>query len=326
MSLAEQYTNNASTTLNGGISNAVTTIVVTSATGFPTAGNFRLKIESELLLVTAVSGTSWTVTRGIEGTAGAVHADLTAVQHLVTAGALDSIRADLIDASAFASRRAAAKAGNIHLATDGPYLSRDDGTNWTAFGPLYKLTPVVPGNFAWLNQLSATETIIGGAAILAAEAGRASPSVVARIKAPAMAAPWTATMCFVPRMKPNSAGGTVNALCGFVAYEVATTKMLTMGLFQNDTPDRVVSFAQSSGPTGSFTTVTNLIISIGRPMWFQLSNDGTNLIWRYSTDGLVFSQIATETLTTHFTTAPDRIGYALNQDATAMTVYSWLEN
>lgn len=321
----EKYVNNATTTLNGAIDNVQTSVVVTSSTGFPSSGNFRIQVESELMLVTAVAGTTWTVTRGAEATTAATHADTTALASVYTAQAIDAIRAEQIQRGTLSGRPAASRAGNLYLLTDGPYLCEDNGTAWANFGPLAVLTPVVQANFSWLNQGGATETAFGGAVVLQAEASRASPSVAARIKAPS-AAPWTVTVCFVPQMKPTTAGGTVNAFCGLVAYESGTTKELNLGLFQNDTPDRVVSFSQSSGPTSSFSTVTNLIISIGRPVWFQLSNDGTNLIWRYSTNGFTWAQISTETLTTHFTTAPDRIGYCVNQDATGMTVYSWLES
>ncbi len=86
----EKLANNASTTLNGNINNSTTSVVVTSASGFPTSGNFRILIGNEILLVTAVSGTTFTVaTRGsIESTGAASHATGSQVTHILTAGAL----------------------------------------------------------------------------------------------------------------------------------------------------------------------------------------------------------------------------------------------
>lgn len=84
----EQLVNGPSTTLNGAITNVATSLVVTSATGFPASGRFRLKIESEILIVTGVSGTTFTVVRGAEGTSGAAHADLTPVACVLTKAAL----------------------------------------------------------------------------------------------------------------------------------------------------------------------------------------------------------------------------------------------
>jgi type II secretory pathway pseudopilin PulG len=41
--------------------------------GFPTAPPFRIKIDGEILLVTAINGGTWTVSRGQDNTAAAAH-------------------------------------------------------------------------------------------------------------------------------------------------------------------------------------------------------------------------------------------------------------
>lgn len=320
--VVEVYTNNASTTLNGTINNSVTSLVVTSATGFPTSGNFRIIVEDEIMLVTAVSGTTFTVTRAHEGTTGASHASGVAVTQVHTAGAIDSIRSDQIKVGAYGSRPAASKAGNLWISNDGPYISHDSGSVWAILGPLHKMTPVVPGDFSWVNQLSATETIRGGVACLESEAGRATPSLAMRLKT-APSTPYTVTVGFVGQVKPTT-GQTVNSFFGFIWRESSTGKVFNMNIFQCDTPDRFVSFTQPSA-TGAFTTVTNFTGNIGRPIWFQLHNDGTNLVWRHSVDGLTFHQISTVAKTTPFTTGPDQVGYVVNGGETRLSVYSWLE-
>ena len=65
--MAEQFKNLASTTLSGDIDNATTSVGVASAMGF-TGGNFRILVDSEIMLVTGVSGTTFTVVRHQEGT------------------------------------------------------------------------------------------------------------------------------------------------------------------------------------------------------------------------------------------------------------------
>jgi len=94
----EQYANNAQTTLSASIASGSTTLTVASAASFPTSGNFRIKIDSEYLLVTAVSGTTFTVTRGIESTLAASHASGATVTHVLTAGGLQQIIADAVAA------------------------------------------------------------------------------------------------------------------------------------------------------------------------------------------------------------------------------------
>jgi Tfp pilus assembly protein PilE len=67
------------TTVNGTLSTGGTTLTVSSAAGFPPTPEFRVKIGSEILLVTAVSGTTWTVGRGYDGTNPAAYTNGTTV-------------------------------------------------------------------------------------------------------------------------------------------------------------------------------------------------------------------------------------------------------
>lgn len=63
----------ATTTLSAAISSTTaTTLTVASATGFPT-GNFTILIGTEQMTVIGVSGTTWTVIRGANGTTAATH-------------------------------------------------------------------------------------------------------------------------------------------------------------------------------------------------------------------------------------------------------------
>lgn len=84
----EQFANNASSTLSSGISSGATSLSVASASAFPSSGNFRILIDSEIFLVTAVSGTTFTVTGAQESTTAASHSSGTTVTHIVTAGGL----------------------------------------------------------------------------------------------------------------------------------------------------------------------------------------------------------------------------------------------
>jgi hypothetical protein len=55
-------------------SSGTTTIKVASASGFPTSGNYTIKVDNEDMIVTGGQGTTtWTVQRGREGTSAATH-------------------------------------------------------------------------------------------------------------------------------------------------------------------------------------------------------------------------------------------------------------
>jgi hypothetical protein len=64
--MAEQFSNAATATLVAGISPGDTSLTVSDASGFPSSGDFRLRIDNEILLVTAVAGPVFTVSRAVE--------------------------------------------------------------------------------------------------------------------------------------------------------------------------------------------------------------------------------------------------------------------
>lgn len=90
----EQFANLASSTLNGAITSAATSLTVFSATSFPTSGNFRIVVEQEIMLVTAVTTNVFTVTRAQEGTTAQAHNSGVLLTHVVTAGAVVQAKYD----------------------------------------------------------------------------------------------------------------------------------------------------------------------------------------------------------------------------------------
>lgn len=84
----EQFTNLATTTLSTGVNDLVTTVSVSDASKFPTIGQFRVRVENEFMIVTGVSGTSFTVVRGSEGSTAAAHLSGAAITQVLTAGAM----------------------------------------------------------------------------------------------------------------------------------------------------------------------------------------------------------------------------------------------
>lgn len=90
----ETFANLASTTLNNGgtLTAGATSCTVTSGATFPSTGQFRIIIDSEIILVTANSANVFTLVRGQEGTAGASHTDGSAVTHVGTAAVMKTIQ------------------------------------------------------------------------------------------------------------------------------------------------------------------------------------------------------------------------------------------
>lgn len=94
--MAEQIANSAQSTLAAGITNSQSTLVVQSAAGFPTLGNFRLQVDAEIMLVTAVSSTTFTITRAVEGTSAASHLAGSFATLIVTAASIIALITDRV--------------------------------------------------------------------------------------------------------------------------------------------------------------------------------------------------------------------------------------
>lgn len=93
----ERIYNGVSTTITQAITETDTIITVANTDGFPVLPQFRIRIENELLLVTAVNLNRFTVQRGVEGTTATQHYANTSVQGITTAQALMNVRTDPVD-------------------------------------------------------------------------------------------------------------------------------------------------------------------------------------------------------------------------------------
>lgn len=101
--MAELYTNEAVTTLGASLTSGGTSATVASSTGFPSVTTssgdwFMARLEKavddgtkEWVKVTNVSGTTWTITRGQEGSTGVAWASGDKIRHIVTAGSLTNL-------------------------------------------------------------------------------------------------------------------------------------------------------------------------------------------------------------------------------------------
>src|SRR6187551_138209 len=88
--MAHNYTNTASKALlDGNINSSVGSLAVTGYTGYPSAPFYILvdrdTSAAELMEVTAVAGSTLTVTRGTGGTAATSHSSGATVEHVIPA-------------------------------------------------------------------------------------------------------------------------------------------------------------------------------------------------------------------------------------------------
>jgi hypothetical protein len=137
----EEFANNASTTLSAAIvSTGATTLTVASTSAFPGSGNFRVLIDNELVIVTGVAGTTWTITRGAEGTTAATHLNGAAVVHVLTAASIIAAVSERITAAiagTIATNIAAAVATAVTNMSARDTKTFADATARAASAPVY---------------------------------------------------------------------------------------------------------------------------------------------------------------------------------------------
>lgn len=99
--MTEQFANNAASTLNGSITSGALSLTVNTPNPFPTSPQFRLLLGSssstaEIVLVTAVSVNTFTIVRAQEGTTAQAWGNTTPVTHVLTAGAVNQQKTDVL--------------------------------------------------------------------------------------------------------------------------------------------------------------------------------------------------------------------------------------
>lgn len=277
----ERFANDAETTLNGAINDVVTSLTVTSATEFPTEGDFRLLIDLEIVLVTAVAGAVFTIVRAQEGTTGASHTDLAPVIQIVTEDGLQSYLRESVDP--WFNERPPYR---IHNAS-GNKLTKSDFTqvNFT--------------NTTAVDNLGGFISIENDDAPLGAHSLR----VLVRT---APSTPYTIEGCVDMGIGalhiPTSGSGHF----GLLFRETSSSKIVSISFRPNDVYavwnwTNATTFASAATSGDSFSHFDRV--------WMKISADGTNLTYDISHDGINYVQLFTSVKGLFFTTAPDQVGF-----------------
>lgn len=296
--MTEQFANNATTSLNGSITSGATSLVVTSSSLFPSSGNFRVSIDGEIILVTGVSGTTWTVTRAQENTTAIAHNSGAAVTHILTSGALTQLKSDTIQATHSSglstARPSATGSGTLYFCTDIPALYFDDpSTNaWKQFATEYMSKPAAASSYTVVGNVNLTQL---GDAIRAVRLNNNATSC---------------DVAVIPTSLSSSGTWAVSLTCVWMANLGATFPMIGVCVTNGVTSGSSVGYAMfmysnGAGPTtgqlgGLFAEFTvggarigsqinsvvvlyHLLTSAGR-LHMRLLNDGTILHAQVSPD------------------------------------------
>ena len=287
----EQFANAAVSTLNGAITSGSTSLVVANASAFPTSGNFRIGVESEIMLVTARSSNTLTITRGQEGTVAAAHNNGVIVAHIVTAGAISQAKSDAV-------------------------------------------ATVIPGVISvTAPPLAATWTLVnaGGATIVngtrsnvifsAASAGSTSNNrrlAWSNLSYPAT--PFTYTVGMYVQ-----AFATSNVLAGITVGDSGANFIEFTLVFASGVLIELSKWSSPTTSTGTYQQFNSYPLSPSQFLYFHMHDDGTNLTWAFSLDG-IFSNgvIIDQRARTDFLT-PAKLGLVIdpfNTDSLRGNVYA----
>mgnify|MGYP000843565616 FL=1 len=303
----ERFANGGLSSLDAAIDNDDLALTVKSAVGFPTGGNFRIIIDSEIMLVTDVLGKTFTVTRAQEGTSAASHDADAAVFHIITAGALAQRDIDQFTTGTVANRDAAGQAGRLYLPTDG-YIARDSGLDWERM-PFWRLTPPNAGDFTWVNQGSATVTDRKGMMVLETPSVASGENLRCLVKS-APATPYTITVALLAHGPIYTTGYTLPHY-GICLRESGSGKLLVYGFGYNSYPFRF-QYAQMTNPTTIATGgIVDTTVARHWPQWLRVSDDGTYRRVYISGDGVKWNLAVSAESRTVFLTA-DQVGVFAN--------------
>lgn len=284
----ETWSNGGSSTLNGGITAGATSLTVTSATSFPAYPDFKIKINDEVLTVTAISGNVFTVERAVDDTAAAAHSDGDTVTNVVTRDGLE---------------RAFQDNYGIDYSDGYPYNRiLAEGVTKTA------------SDFTWLNQGSATcVDADDGGLILQTNVSENLRQVRGKyLTAPST--PWTCT-CFVlmgPGMKNFSGGHGLTV--GLFARESSTGKLYVLNMRTDS-----IQMEKQSSVTAYNGAVDSYIDNLAEAIWFRLGDDGTDMTGEVSHDGKNWQLCFDEPRGTYMTggPGPDQVGFYMSNGQSA---------
>jgi len=328
----EKFANNAATTLSAAITTTTaTSCTVTDASGFPASGNFRIKIDGEILIVTDVSGTTFTIARGAEGTVAATHESGADVIHVLTKGGLEARVANRFLTDLYANKPAAGVKGRLFIPTDGLFLEYDDGAAWHQYGPFRRFKAPPQTGWQWINRGNATATFVGGALVLEdPELDFGSPQLRLLVRSL-----MPGVQNVVAAFAYNGAASMNGPKCGFVSRSVGGNddgNFSTWGfrLWQTSTYPFLEAVNYLS-PTAVETTPSydnRTFWGMLRVFWVKFSWEGNYKRWYWSQDGVNWIKWGESTFDSY--NAPSQHGIFIdplnNNNRISLTLLHWEES
>lgn len=284
MARRERFANDAETTITSAIGPSDTSINVQNAADFPTEGDFKIVIDHEIINVTSVSGNTFTVERGAESTTAANHVANSQVSQIITVGSLETYTKESADPY-FGSKPAYRIADSV-----GDLLTHSD---FLAFGAFTGATASTNNGVVSIQQTPRGSLVL-------APLVRTSPST-----------PYTITSAITGML--NGTVMDTGPTLGFCFAESASNKLVVLSLQPTNESHNYISVrAYNSVTSFNSTLITDWKTQISYPFWCRLDDNGTNIKFDISHNGVNFVNVYDALRGAFFTTGPDRVGFFVN--------------
>jgi hypothetical protein len=332
--MAELYSNWATTTLASAVtSSGQTTFTVTDGSLFPLAGIFRITIGSEIVAVTAVSGTnntSWTVTRGTEGTTAATYTTGTLLYSLNTAATLDGIRSGLHTTglnSLITPVSNGVKPGDLFFPNDSNYtLLRWSASGWQYYLNGRLMSPPLASMFVpnYLGvQVYGIPTVTNASGNTGAmtfyDPNTQTGSITGTTNNPQYSfrtttptPPYTLTTAIIPNMSSN--GG----FAGIGLNDTRTGSMIVFGV-NSSKYLRLYKWNNYGTYNSDYYNAPEVMQYHGPVSWLRIADDGTNYIYSTSMNGQTWVPIITASRTDFLTNTADSLLVVVGDSPVANT-------
>ncbi len=290
--MSEQFANKYSSTVASAYTAGSGTLIVASATGLPATGDFRIRLGNVAGSILKVTARAGTtLTVTVEQDDGNASIGDT-VKLVNTAGAMLALKADAIAAG-----------GNGM-----PW--------WPTLGD-----PTVPA-FAWQNQGAAT--VVDGSRL----SYLSMPSTAINVRSRLLSAPAT-PYTITALLHSEFSVATTQQFAGLVFRESSTGKLWTAGFYGNGLVQatRYTNDTTFSATVAGFFTALNMA---GHWNWLRITDDGVNLIFAMSQNGVNYKQVSSEGRTVFMAGGPNQVGLCANVDAAAgafqTSFVSWIQS
>jgi hypothetical protein len=317
----EKYSNNAFTTLVEAIdaTSDPSIFTVSNTSGFPSSGNFRVIIDSEILIVTNVSGSLFTATRGAEGSPIQAHAIGAGVRHIFTAGSLNQILSDNIQTGAYASMPSSpSRLGQMYVPTDDNVIMVSDGSNWLPYGPIY---PIQRPDLSGMTQINMTGATFNQTAFSAqlVNTNTTSGSRRGAVKS-TITAPYKITLIY----SQTTSLTTSDRSAGLWIRDSGTGKLITFEIAMSFARIGVHQWNSATSFNNSPMAWTSTEYTGAWLKYLQIYDDGVNHKFNWSIDGVYWLTVYSQSRTS-WLASPNQYGFHCGENPQTVNFLSFKE-